>query len=212
MGRSTRVSFERWRPSGSLQGDTDRRWPLLEACFGFSHRPAEHSALAPRRAALLRDVHPAAVDDGLVDLSTLKAGGTLLSFAYGFHHDGVVELVHVGLAPGATPEAIPVLLGRLIRDSFERGDQQIIFGPLCVAAGAGWGNATRFSFRYTHFAPAGACAQVLRLNHCMRRWLRLDPTVAEPIVQRRERSVLAASVPQQDTPRTLRLPTRAASP
>ncbi|NOX53454.1 MAG: GNAT family N-acetyltransferase [Planctomycetes bacterium] len=212
VARATRLSLERWRPGGTLSGDTDRRWELLEPCLAAAQSQAGRLALSPQRTALLRDLHPAAVDAGWVDLSVLKAGPTVLGHAYGFHHGGVVELVHVNVAPGAPPETVLVLVGRLVRDSFERGDQQIIFGPLCSTAGTGWGNATRYSYRYTHFARAGACAQVLRLNHCVRRWLHLDPTVAEPVIRPRRTSGSPEGPSHRESPQTLRLPARTASP
>jgi hypothetical protein len=201
MSRQGNVSLQRWRPEGTMTGDTDRHWDLFDACVGML-RLNEGSALRNAQGfALLRDTHAAAVDAGSVDLSLLCVDHRPMAWAYSFHRTGCVEVVQIAVEPVLAEEAATVLLGRMLRDSFERGDRTVLFSPACAHLGQDWQNLLRSSYRYTHFSLSRPRSQALHLNHCLKRWLNLDPTIACP--SRKPSRITVAkkpTVPTSDDP------------
>ena len=178
-----KVAFERWRPDGAMTGDTDRRWDLFDACTGML-RLNEGTALRNAQGfALLRDTHCSAVDAGAADLCLLNVNHRTIGWAYSFHRDGCAEVVQVAVDPVLAEDAATVLIGRMLQDGFERGDRSVLFSPACAHLGQNWRNASRSSYRYTHFSLSRPRSQALHVNHSVKRWLNLDPAAASPVVK-----------------------------
>ncbi len=176
------VRWERWRPSGLVKGETDRRWTLFEYCLT---KTVDAGKLTAERAALLRDFHPLAVDSGLADVSVLWLNEVPVAWSYGFQQNGRVELV---LATGFGRTAVPAtraLLGRLIQDGVAREDQELLWGPLCSDEGRPWTETGRWSYRYTYFAKSGLNGQALRVGYGLKRLLHAEAGPAHPHIRGR---------------------------
>jgi len=172
--------LSRWRPAGTISGDTDRRWDLFNSCAEVLARDAGASSWNGTSIALLRELHSAAVDAGMVDVNRLMIGDRVAAFAYNYHRDGAVESMQLAVSRDFPAEAGTVLFRRMIQDSFERGDRSLLFHPTQARLSHPWENVERHSYRYTHFALSAARAQALRANHCLKRWFRMDPSIADP--------------------------------
>jgi len=172
------LALLRWRPEGAMSGDTDRRWDLFESYSHVAQAAGARSMRNARVLALLRDLHPVAVDAGMVDLCLLQENERTIGWAYGYRNNGTVQLAHCVVAPDRQDDVGALLFARLLRDGFERGDQRYVWTPRWSDFGHDWRTSERHSYRYTHFPLMGAKAQMLRLNHCLKRWLHLDSAVA----------------------------------
>jgi hypothetical protein len=105
---------------------------------------------------------------GAAEMNLLFIGGKPIAFAYNYFWNGYV----FGLRMGYDNEyarcgAGTVLLARMLRDSFERGDQIVDFGSEYLEGKRRWITRLAPSYHYTHFRSGGLKAQVLRLK----RWL-----------------------------------------
>ena len=178
-----RVSFDRYRPGGTICGETERRRDLFAAfeklatANGNADRPTAGDGLD-----FLRDLHASAVDAGTVDLNLLSLNGKPIACAYNYHRGGLVEPVQIAVDPDTMPGAECVLMGRMLHDSSERGDRTFLFNRQDTAVASPWQTSTLASYRYTHFAPMGPRATILRLNHCMKHWfVEDDPLQPIPV-------------------------------
>lgn len=168
------IRYERYRPTGGSTAAADPRWDLYDACERLARRSWQdgvvdgntlhHEHVRP----FLRDAHLAAVNAGAADVNLLSLGERPIAFAYAYHYQGCVELVRIGfdpefanLAPGNA------LWTRLIRDSFQRGDRVLDFGPACLDYKRFWITRLEPSFRVRQYSRTPR-AQALRLG----RWLK----------------------------------------
>ena len=126
LGQYGMVSFFRWRPDGNLVGQTDRRWDLFEVFSRIRDAALKPTRRSAEEMALLKDVHPAAVDAGAVEICLLSICGRTLACSYGYHRAGRIQQLFIGCLP-EVKSAVPVLLDRMIRDSFMRNDCRILF-------------------------------------------------------------------------------------
>ena len=111
-------------------------------------------------------MHALASHQGAVDVNLLRIDGVLIAFAYVYHFDGRLYGVrmgydpdHAGLSPGS------LLLARMIKDSFERGDVSLDLGTGPAAYKEQWITGRLASYRYTYYAPNSPRSQLLRLKH-----------------------------------------------
>ena len=183
------VTFERYRPRGMMYGDTDRRRDLFntfEEMFVTDQRAESRrrqNGSIEKGARFLRDMHGAAVDAGGLDLNVLSLNSKPVAFAYNFQWEGIVESVCLTVAPESIPGTGAVLAGRMLRDSFERGDRSFVFAHHDREFGRTWQTSTQTSYRYTHFARMNPRAQVLRLNQLLKSWIVDDVSVEAPVLQ-----------------------------
>ena len=178
-------------------GETERRRDLFAAfekiatANGSAGRPTAKGDLD-----FLRDLHASAVDAGAMDLNLLSLNGNPIACAYNYHREGLVEPVRIAVDPDAMPGAECILMGRMLRDSCERGDRTFLLNRHDTAVARPWQTSTLASYRYTHFAPMGPRATILRLNHCMKHWFVEDDQL-QPI------PVSGADAPQDHEPTRL---------
>jgi hypothetical protein len=154
------VSFFRWRPEGDLTGQTCRRWDLFEIFEQIRAANEEPTKQTVAELALLKDAHPAAVDAGAVEICLLSISGRTIACSYGYHRGGTVDQIYVDSVP-QMDSALPVLLARMIRDSFMRQDRRMQFRS---PAGhiLDWCNATASTVMLGHFDRLSPQAQLLK--------------------------------------------------
>jgi hypothetical protein len=110
----------------------------------------------------LKDAHAAAVDAGAVEVCTLTVSGRAAACAYNYRTDDRLENVFLGAREEYGDAAVTCLLGHMLRDSFMRDDQSIVFQPHDVRRVATWSNSTVTSIAYGHYAKLSPTAQLLR--------------------------------------------------
>lgn len=165
LGELGEIRHVRHRPAPG----GDPRWDLYEACEKLAARSWQDGLTDgdtlhhPAVRTFYRESYQAAVEDGAADLNLLTLGGDPVAFVFGYHYRGYVDLVRIGfdprharLAPGNA------LWTRLIRDSFERGDRILDFGPSCLDYKQFWMTGVETSYQIIHYAPT-ATARAFRL-------------------------------------------------
>ncbi|HEV8000690.1 MAG TPA: GNAT family N-acetyltransferase [Planctomycetaceae bacterium] len=177
------IDYVRYRPEGTPLGDDNPRWDLFEelerrreggrgkrrAGDGLRHKQPGHEPLP-------RELHEAATRVAGVDFNVLRLDGRPIAWAYNYRCDGRLETQRIRAVPEHESVATAVLMGRMLRDGFRRGDDYYLFELAASAAASGWKTGETSRFRYTHFAPQAPRAQLLRFVG----WLksRPEPTLA----------------------------------
>lgn len=169
------VSFSRYRPLGSWHGETLRCRKMLSSLelLKVNQRGRASSkdtdAGVWNRLEFMRDIHGAAIDAAVAEVNVLKLNGRAIAGAYAFHRDGVIEVVDLAFDSKLKDITSRVLFGRMLCDSFNRGDQALYL-PLRFEPSFDWKNQTVSSLRYTHFANQNRQAHWLGLSNRLWRW------------------------------------------
>ncbi len=159
-----KLSFHRCRPEGNEIGETERRRDLFGQFRDLKRQSKKHATDADRSLSLIEDVHPAAVDAGVVDLCTLCVGGVPTASSYGYVMNGTLELLFVE-APGNNGDLMhAVLMSHLIRDSFMRNDERILFQPRNAPAAKLWANSAAAAVTLSWFAKLSPKARALKMK------------------------------------------------
>lgn len=177
------ITHVRCRPRGAQSADADPRWDLYEACEQLADQSWQagledgNTLSHDSMRDFFRIAHRVAVDAGALDLNLLLLDGRPVAFAYGYHHNGSIDVLRIGYDPSlASVGPGNVLWMHLIRDSFERGDRVLDLGPETFHYQAGheslgykqfWCTRIQPSYRCLHYAVA-LRAQSLRFA----RWIR----------------------------------------
>ncbi len=156
------VSFHRWRPEGGQVGGTDRRWDLFQVFEGIRRDIKGRTRYDDRELAVLKDAHPSAVDAGAVDFCSLTVSGRPAACAYSYRTEGRIENVFLGAREEYGEATVTCLLGYLLRDSFMRDDESIVFQPRDERQVESWSNSSVTSITYGHYAKLSPTAQLLR--------------------------------------------------
>ena len=114
-----------------------------------------------------------------VDFNVLRLDGRPIAWAYNYRCDGRLETQRIRALPEHRRLATIVLMGRMLRDGFRRGDEYYLFEPAAASAAAGWQTGATSRFRYTHFAPRATRAQILRLVRWLKSRIGSETTSAE---------------------------------
>ena len=188
------VRYERYRPSGTATSDADPRWDLYDACESIARtswqdglvegNTLHHEHVRP----LLRDVHLAAVNAGAADVNLLRLDDRPIAFAYGYHFQGYVDLIRIGMVPDLAKLAPGnALWTRLIEDSFTRGDRVLDLGPTCLDYKRFWTTRLEPSYGVQQYGST-ARAQALRLAH----WLKSQRQLKADDSNQRSKELAAA--------------------
>jgi hypothetical protein len=156
------ISFHRWRPEGGKVGETDRRWDLFRVFEGIRCDAKGRGHRDDRELAVMKDAHAAAVDAGAVEFCSLTVSGRPAACAYNYRTEGRLENVFLGTRQEYGDAALTGLLGHMLRDSFMRDDERIVFQPHDARRVATWSNADVTSIAYGHYAKLSPAAQLLR--------------------------------------------------
>ena len=156
------VSFHRWRPEGGIVGATDRRWDLFHVFEGIRRDTKGWGRRDDRELDVMKDAHSAAVDAGVVEFCSLTVSGHPAACAYNYRTEGRLENVFLGAREEYGDAALTCLLGHMLRDSFMRDDQRIVFHPHDAQQVRTWSNADLTSIAYGHYAKFSPVAQLLK--------------------------------------------------
>ena len=128
--RRRNEQFVRFRPGGSLHGDTDRDWELIEQLQSIVHMQdgTPHAARSRELFERLRDLHAEAVDAASADIAVWFHDSRPAAFAYNFHCRDRVETALL-MADPSVPQATDRLIGLMLRDEIARGDSWHLFLP-----------------------------------------------------------------------------------
>jgi hypothetical protein len=156
------IEHDRYRPEGAPLFDGDPRWDLFneierQEIGSRGRQPAGRLTSESNGDQVFREMHDAAAAIAGVDLNLLRLDGSPIAWAYNYRCDGRIEMQYLHAAGELSSAASCVLLGRMLRDGFRRGDECYLFDRETsrTAAVAGWqtGRATiRSSTRHAHRA------------------------------------------------------------
>jgi CelD/BcsL family acetyltransferase involved in cellulose biosynthesis len=165
------VSYLRYRPLGQAHGDGSPRWDLYDACEQIALRSWQGAATDGTTLSheavrgFLREAHQAATAAGALDLNLLLIDGVAAAFVYGYHSSGYVFGLRRGYDAGICREgAGNVLLARVLRDSFARGDRIYDMGPGSLEIKRHFQTRLLPVLRFSHFPLSLARAQLLRVK------------------------------------------------
>ena len=149
--------------------EDDPRWDLFDAqaswhCCGQSVNPNTPKSLT-REEQFQRGLHLLAACDGALDMSSLHCNGQRVAAAYGYHHDGIAQVlqIHVNarfqaLDPGT------LLLYHMVRDSLERSDRRIDLVGSGTDVGQLWRTRTLTNQRFMASSPVSLRGRLLRAS------------------------------------------------
>jgi CelD/BcsL family acetyltransferase involved in cellulose biosynthesis len=177
LAQEGKVEYLRYRPGGAMRGDDDPRWDLYDACEAVAARSWQgastdgttlsHVSARP----FLRAAHQRAARRGMLDLHLITIDEQPAAFAYNYAHQSRVQGLRIGSDPRFAHCGLgAVMLGRAIRDSFERGDAHYDLGPDYLRAKRPWLTHLETSYRYSHFPRLHLRAQALRAKRLLHGW------------------------------------------
>ena len=174
LGERGEATYSRYRPGGEARGEGDPRWDLWEACLSIARASWQGSSedgttlSHPAVEPFLRDVHAVAAKAGALDLNLLLIDREPVAFAYNYHYRGHVYGLRVGYDPATAPDgAGNALYGRIIEDSFQRGDRIYDMGPGSLECKRYFQTSILPVYRYSHFPMLAVRSQLLRLKRYM---------------------------------------------
>ncbi len=80
-----------------------------------------------------------------------------------------------------------LLMGRMLRNSMERGDLIYDIGPGSLDAKKYWYTSVENSYRYVHYSPLSGMAKILQLSNQVASWYR-DRFTSEATVEPQDQS------------------------
>jgi CelD/BcsL family acetyltransferase involved in cellulose biosynthesis len=165
------VRVVRHRPAGEQAGDVDPNWQLFDDCQTIarsSWQSQSETGTTISHGAVrqfLRDLHEAASRLGMIDTSVLYVGERPAAFWYCYHCRGRLFGLRTGYdAEAGFQRAGTVLTGRLIEDSFGRGDTLFDMGPGSTDWKRFWQTGELDVCRLTHYSRRALRAQAIHWN------------------------------------------------
>ena len=163
------VTYQRYRPRGTMHNDADPRWDLFDACLEIAERSWQGSMERgttlshPRIRPFLTDVHEVAARAGALDLNLLRLDGQPIAFAYNYHYRGHLFGLRIGYDAAASRDGVGNLLyTRAIEDSFLRGDRIYDMGPGSLECKRKLQTSIEPILRYSHFPLRSVRSQLVR--------------------------------------------------
>ncbi|GAB4139142.1 MAG: hypothetical protein Tsb009_07860 [Planctomycetaceae bacterium] len=177
------IRFLRYRPE---EGSKQPRWDLFSSILRanaqslFPDSKGCRRVLTRKQQRILGNAHQSAVERGAVEMNLLYVNNRPMASAYNYCCDGHVEGILLGMAADALPDAGTLLLGMMLRDSFERGDVFYRFPAGDFPAINAW--ATGFSRRghLVHYPAFSMRAQLARFGEWLTGNEAAQPTPSVP--------------------------------
>ncbi len=165
------ITYLRYRPLGSAQGEGSPRWDLYDTCEEIARRSWQSSATDGTTLShesvrgFFRETHEAAAALGNVDLNLLSIDGVPAAFVYGYHHHGYLYGLRRGFdAARCRQGAGNVLLAYTLRDSFARGDSMYDMGAGSFESKRYFQTRLLPILRFSHFPLPALRTQLLRVK------------------------------------------------
>tara|TARA_R110002095_G_scaffold127358_1_gene110418 strand:- start:2980 stop:4134 length:1155 start_codon:yes stop_codon:yes gene_type:complete len=179
IAKEGEIEFMRYRPRGEKYGESDPRWDLYEICEAIAQKSWQGSSttgttLSHKKVAqYFRDTHESAIRCGAVDLNLLSLSGKPAAFNYNYVYQGRVFSLRMGFDPSISNKGLGrLLMGRMIQNSMETGDQLLDIGPGSLDAKKYWYTSVETSFRYVHYSPVSKMAKALQVSSRIANWYR----------------------------------------
>ncbi len=169
LDKQGKVAFHRFRPEPHRCGDGDPHWEVYEDCLAVAEKSWQATSKSGNTlchgsvAELLADAHDVAARLGMLDMCLLTVGGKPAAYYYAYHCDGRIFGLRTGFDPSIPGGAGSVLLGRLIEDSFARGDKRLDLGVGPEAYKRRLRTSVETSSQLTHIARGAWRPQALRV-------------------------------------------------
>ena len=179
VAKEGEIEFTRYRPRGEQFGESDPRWDLYDICETIAQKSWQGSSTTgttlshEKVAQYFRDTHESAARVGAVDLNLLYLSGEPAAFNYNYVFQGRVYSLRMGFDPGISNKGLGrLLMGRMIRNSMETGDQLLDIGPGSLDAKKYWYTSVETSYRYVHYSPVSKMAKALQVSSRIANWYR----------------------------------------
>ena len=174
-----KVELVRYRPRGVDFGESDPRWDLYEVCEEIARKSWQGDSTTGTTlshenvAQYFRDTHESAARFGALDLNILYVAGQPAAFNYNYIYQGLVYSLRMGFDPSISNKGLGrLLMGRMLRNSMERGDLICDIGPGSLDAKKYWYTSVENSYRYVHYSPVSGMAKILQLSNQVASWYR----------------------------------------
>ncbi|QDV49447.1 GNAT family N-acetyltransferase [Gimesia fumaroli] len=179
VAKEGEIEFMRYRPRGEEYGDGDPRRDLYEICEAIARQSWQGNSTTgttlthEKVAQFFRDTHESAARFGAVDLNLLYLSGKPAAFNYNYIYQGRVYSLRMGFDPAVSNKGLGrLLMGRMIRNSMEIGDQLLDIGPGSLDAKKYWYTSVESSYRYVHYSQVSKMAKVLQTSSRIADWCR----------------------------------------
>ncbi|QDT98874.1 GNAT family N-acetyltransferase [Gimesia aquarii] len=173
------IEFMRYRPRGENFGESDPRWDLYEVCEEIARKSWQGDSTTGTTlshenvAQYFRDTHESATRFGAADLNLLYVSGQPAAFNYNYVFQGLVFSLRMGFDPSVSNKGLGrLLMGRMLRNSMERGDRIYDIGPGSLDAKKYWYTSVENSYRYVHYSSVSKIAKVLQISNRIANWYR----------------------------------------
>lgn len=171
------IEFLRYRPRGEQYGESDPRWDLYEICEEIARKSWQGDSTTGTTlshenvAQYFRDTHASAARFGAVDLNVLFLSGQPAAFNYNYVYQGLLYSLRMGFDTSISNKGLGrLLMGRMLRNSMERGDLIYDIGPGSLDAKKYWYTSVENSYRYVHYSPVSGMAKILQLSSQIKNW------------------------------------------
>ncbi len=168
------VEHIRYRPRGTAYGDGAPRWDLFDACqsvarHSWQSRSTDGTTLCHESIRdFLRDAHAAAASIGALDLNLLLLDNVPVAFTYNYRYKDSVYGLRMGFDAERSREgAGNILYGKIIEDSFRRGDRFYDLGPGSLGWKKGFTTSVQPIFQYSYFPRLAVRPQLLHLKRLL---------------------------------------------
>ena len=179
VAKEGEIELLRYRPRGEQFGESDPRWDLYDTCEEIASSSWQGSSTTGTTlshedvAQYFRETHESAARFGAVDMNLLYLSGKPAAFIYNYVYQGIVYSLRMGFDPGVSNKGSGrLLMGRMLRDSMERGDRIYDIGPGSPDAKKYWYTSIENSYRYVHYSSASKKAKVLQISNRIASWYR----------------------------------------
>jgi len=182
LERDFEIRFERYRPQGVSQGESEPRWDLYDNCLEIAEQSWQGDSTTGNTLShkhvrdFLRQCHSVAAKLGMLDMVVLKLDGQPAAFQYNYLLDGKLFGLRMGFDRRFSKNGVgKALMGWTLEDSFARGDRLLDMGIGDFEFKRRFRTEVETSQRFTYYPWQAWRGQSVRLS----RWLKSHLTSAE---------------------------------
>ncbi len=193
LERDYRVSFERHRPLGASQGDSEPRWDFYENCLDIAQHSWQGDSTTGNTLShshvrdFLRACHGVAAKLGMVDMVVLKLDDQPAAFQYNYCFAGKLFGLRMGFDRSFAKQGVgKALMGWTLEDSFACGDRVIDMGIGDYDFKRHFRTAVETSQHYTYSPWQAWRGQSVRLSHWIKRKMTNSKMTNDEIITKHE--------------------------
>lgn len=170
LAKAGEVRLVRHRPVAG-QADYELDDEIYDVCAGIAQRTwqaddrSQSTLCSPRVREVLRRLHHAAAELGMLDANILYVGDKPAAYNYNYVADGRVYGLRCGYDATLDLDGCGrVLLFKMIEDSFHRGDVEHNFGPGDQPYKERFATELRHAYTFLHYARYSLRSQLMHLR------------------------------------------------